>query len=130
MSTYTGRIIFMGIDVHKNSYSVSVVCDGELIKRDTLVALPENLVTYCENFKGALIKSAYEAGFCGFHLHRILVKANIDNIVVHAASIEIGSRDEQAAHVSFLFEHATDVSPTTKVARPSRSGLTSCLNVC
>src|ERR1700730_12874789 len=93
MVSYIGKTIFIGIDVHKNTYSVSVICEGVLIKQDTLVAIPQNLLTYCEKFKGARIKSAYEAGFSGFHLHRFLVRHNIDNIVVHPANIETGSRD-------------------------------------
>jgi transposase len=34
------------------------------------------------------IKTAYEAGFCGFYLYRTLEAAGIENIVVHAAGIE------------------------------------------
>jgi len=91
---YTGKKIFVGIDVHKKTYSVSVVCDNELVKRDTMPAYPEGLVTYLHKyFKGAKIKSAYEAGFSGFGLHRHLKESGVDSIVVHAASIEIGARD-------------------------------------
>jgi transposase len=91
---YTGKTIFVGIDVHKKTYSVSVICDGALTKRDTMSADPEKLVTYLKKyFCGAIIKSAYEAGFSGFGLHRYLVKNEIENIVVNAASIEVGARD-------------------------------------
>jgi hypothetical protein len=87
MKNYKGKTIYLGIDVHKNSYSVSVISDGTLIKRDKIIADPEILVCYCKKFKGALIKSAYEAGFSGFHLHRKLVARGIDNIVVHPARL-------------------------------------------
>jgi len=91
---YTGKKIFVGIDVHKATYSISVVCDGKLVKRDTLPAYPQRVVTYLQKFfNNAEIRSAYEAGFSGFGLHRHLKENGIDNIVVHAASIEIGSRD-------------------------------------
>lgn len=91
---YNGKKIFVGIDVHKKTYSISVVCDNELIKRDTMPAYPERLVSYIQKyFKGAVVKCAYEAGFSGFSLHRHLIDNDIDNIVVHAASIEIGARD-------------------------------------
>lgn len=104
---YTGKKIFVGLDVHKKSYSVSVVCDNDLVKRDSMPASPERLVTYLQKyFKGAEIKSAYEAGFSGFGLHRYLKKNGIDNIVVHAASIEIGARDRVK----------TDKRDSTKIA--------------
>lgn len=92
--TYTGKTVFVGIDVHKKTYSVAIVCDGVLVKRDTMPAVPQRLGDYLlKYFAGATICSAYEAGFSGFGLHRFLCKKGIKNIVVHAASIEIGSRD-------------------------------------
>lgn len=91
---YTGKTIFVGIDVHKKTYSVAVMCDGVLVKRDTMPALPQRLADYLlKYFSGAEIYSAYEAGFSGFGLHRFLCEKGIKNIVVHAASIEIASRD-------------------------------------
>jgi transposase len=96
MFDYTGKTIFLGIDVHKRTYSVSAMCDGCIIKHDTFVASPEILVKYClRAFKGATIKSAYEAGFCGFILHRFLITQGIQNIVVHPASIEVESRNHK-----------------------------------
>lgn len=57
-------------------------------------AEPEGLAEFIKKrFAGAEVRSAYEAGFSGFVLHRALEKAGIDNLVVHAASIEIASRD-------------------------------------
>ncbi|MFQ5729460.1 MAG: IS110 family transposase, partial [Waddliaceae bacterium] len=71
---YKGKTIFVGIDVHKKTYSVTVMCDGALVKRDTMPAHLERLVTYLKKyFPGAVIKSAYEAGFSGFGLHRHLI---------------------------------------------------------
>lgn len=59
MSNYSGKTIFLGIDVHKKSYSVTAVCDGMGVKHDSLTALPEVLMRYCSRaFKGATIKSA------------------------------------------------------------------------
>lgn len=92
MKDYTGKSIFLGIDVHYKTYSITAMCDGMIIKKDTIQAIPIELVKYCKKFKGACIRSAYEAGFCGFNLHRILIKHNIENIVVNPASIETEAR--------------------------------------
>ena len=89
MKDYTGKIIFVGMDVHKKTYSVTAICEGVIVKRDTLKAEPEGLISYLKKrFGSGKIKTAYEAGFCGFHLHRTLEAAGIENIVVHAAGIE------------------------------------------
>ena len=89
MKDYTGKTIFVGMDVHKKTYSVTAICDGVILKRDTLKADPEALIVYLKKrFGSGKIKTAYEAGFCGFHLHRSLEAVGIENIVVHAAGIE------------------------------------------
>jgi transposase len=89
MKDYTGKTVFVGMDVHKKTYSVTAICDGVIVKRDTLKAEPLGLISYLKKrFGSGKIKTAYEAGFCGFHLHRTLEAAGIENIVVHAAGIE------------------------------------------
>jgi len=91
---YTGKTVYVGIDVHKNSYSVVVTSDDIVVKKDRLVASPTILVCYLKNnFSGAKINTAYEAGFSGFHLHRCLIEHEINNIVVHPAAIEIAARE-------------------------------------
>ncbi len=94
MKDYTNHSIFIGIDVHKKTYSVTAICQGQVIKRDKMTACPQKFTDYCfKFFPGASIYTAYEASFCGFYLHRKLEENGIQNIVVHASSIEIASRD-------------------------------------
>lgn len=119
MSDYNGRTIYMGIDVHKNSYSIAVMCDKTVVKRDKLIADPSVLLNYCRKFKGSFIKSAYEAGFCGFSLHRILISNGIDNIVVNPASIAISSRDTVK----------TDKRDSIKIATQLADGRLSCIYI-
>jgi len=93
-TSYTGKEVFIGIDVHKKSYSVVVRCDKQVVKKWTTAASPKELSQQLQKyFSGATIHSVYEAGFSGFALHRELVRHGIDNIVVHAASIEIAAND-------------------------------------
>lgn len=90
MRNYTNKTVYLGMDVHKKNYAVTAICEGQVIKKDTLKADPAILVAYCKKyFVGAKVESAYEAGFCGFYLHRCLVAAGIKNIVVDAAGIEV-----------------------------------------
>lgn len=89
MKDYTDKTIFVGLDVHKKTYAVTAIYDGVVVKRDTIKANPETLIAYLKKYFGSgKIKTAYEAGFCGFHLHRALEAAGIENLVVHAAGIE------------------------------------------
>ena len=94
MREYVNKTVYLGIDVHKKTYSVTAICEGQIIKKATLKAVPEILVNYCRKyFTDARIESAYEAGFCGFYLHRYLKKEGINNLVVDAAGIEIATND-------------------------------------
>lgn len=95
MRSYDGKTVFLGIDVHKKTYAVTAICDGQVVKKDTLPAEASVLINYCKKFfVNAVIESAYETGFCGFHLHRELEKHGIKNRVVHAAGIEIAAGDK------------------------------------
>jgi transposase len=94
MRNYNGKKVYLGIDVHKKHYSVTAICEGQVVKKDKLPAQPERLVSYFKKcFPGAEIESAYEAGFCGFHLHRHLEEHGAKNHVIHAAGMEIAVGD-------------------------------------
>ena len=91
---YTGKVVYMGIDVHKKTYACVSMCDGEIVKKDTMRADPVSLMAYIKNqFSGAKVETVYEAGFSGFHLHRELIRGGITNQVVHPGSIEVATRD-------------------------------------
>ena len=80
----------MGIDVHKRNYSVVAVVEGMVVKKWRTLASPDKLTQQLVRyFPSTLIETAYEAGFSGFVLHRILEKAGINNIVVNPGSIEV-----------------------------------------
>ena len=92
--SYAGKEVFLGMDVHKSFYVVSAVCDGELVKLCRLPARANEVINFIKKyFPGATVRSCYEAGFSGFGLHRVLEGAGIENLVVHAAAVEVSSRD-------------------------------------
>lgn len=87
------------------------MCEGEVVKRDTMLAKAEGLLNYMNKFfPGAIIYSAYEAGFSGFHLHRYLTQNGVNNIVVHPASIEVSSRDRVKTDKRDALKIATQLS--------------------
>src|SRR3989338_7963564 len=91
---YSGKKGFVGMDVHKKSYVIAAYCDGVVVKKWTTPASPDSAAEQLNRFfKGAAISSAYEAGFSGFKLQRVLALAGIKSIVVNAASIEVKSND-------------------------------------
>jgi transposase len=108
---YTGKTVYVGIDVHKKTYHCVSVCEGQTMKSDSMPAKPEVLLRYLRNtFCGATMNTAYEAGFSGFHLHRYLVSQGINNIVVHPGSIEVASRDRVKTDKRDAFKIAKQLS--------------------
>ncbi len=91
---YSGKSVFVGIDVHKKSFVISAYCQGKAVKKWTTqssrVSAAEQLTRF---FRGAEIHSAYEAGFSGFKLHRVLNAAGVRSRVIHAAAVEVKSND-------------------------------------
>lgn len=89
IDSYEGKKVFIGLDVHKRTYSVVSSMGGMVIKKWTTLASPEQLVTQLHSlYPQAEIHSAYEAGFSGFVLHRVLEQGGIHNLVVNPGSIE------------------------------------------
>jgi transposase len=74
--------VFVGIDVHKKSWSVCLVhCDEEI----GICSIPgdfRSLAKILKRFEGMEIYSVYEAGFSGFWLHRRLAGAGVRNLVI------------------------------------------------
>ena len=93
--TYRGEKIYIGIDVHKKTYTFSAYCQGLVCKTATTPADPKQFTRDIRKwFYGAKIFSVYEAGFSGFNLHRELKSVGISNIVINPASLEIASKDK------------------------------------
>ena len=92
--SYTGERVYVGIDVHKATYAVTCVCQRQIVKTATVPADPGRLAESLPRwFPGATLSSAYEAGFSGFVLHRVLAAAGITNIVVNPASVAVAAND-------------------------------------
>lgn len=95
MISYSGKDVYVGIDVHKETYSVTCIVDKQIVKKATVKAEPNTFAKSLKNwFEGANIYSAYEAGFSAFVLHRALISVGIVNIVVNPASIPVAANDK------------------------------------
>lgn len=120
MSDYNGKEVYVGIDVHKQSFSIYCVCEKEKIKSWSMASDNEELIKQLQTkFAGAKIKSVYEAGFCGYVLHRKLIISGIENIVINPSSIEVASKDRVK----------TDKKDAKKLAEQLSFGRLACINI-
>ncbi|MBL7692101.1 MAG: IS110 family transposase [Flavipsychrobacter sp.] len=85
---FKGQRFYIGLDVHKKSWAVTVRSMGIEVARFVQPPSVANLKAYLtKNFPGGQYFSVYEAGFCGTTTHELLCKHGIRNIVIHAADI-------------------------------------------
>ena len=92
--SYVGQNVYVGVDVHKDTYTVTCIHNKRIVKTATVHADPASLAaSLLRWFQGATLSSVYEAGFAAFVLHRSLTKAGISNIVVNPASVAVAAND-------------------------------------
>ena len=85
---FTGQNIYTSIDVHKKNLRVSIYSEQLHHKSFHQPADPKALYHYLSrHFPKAYYNRVYEAGYCGFWVHKQLQDLGINNIVVNPADV-------------------------------------------
>ena len=93
-STFQDQPVFVGIDVHKRQWHVSIRTSDIHHKTFSQPPRVDALVSYLERmFPGARYQCVYEAGFCGFSVAHALAARGIECRVVHPPDIPRSERD-------------------------------------
>ncbi|MDR3696603.1 IS110 family transposase [Mucilaginibacter sp.] len=93
---FSGQNIFVGMDVHKNSWKICIRNEGMELKTFSQQPSVKTLSNHLkENYPSATYKVVYEAGFCGFGYQREFTAAGIDCIIVHPADVPTSDKDKQ-----------------------------------
>lgn len=93
---FSDQSIYVGIDVHKKQWKVTLRCNRIELKTFSMNPEAEQLSRYLEkNYPGGNYNSVYEAGFCGFSLHRKLREFRIENIIVNPADVPTKNRERR-----------------------------------
>ena len=86
--SFKGKDFFIGIDVHKKTWYISIRHNGLLIKAFAMDPIPEILVNFLnKNYPCANFFVAYETGRFGFWIYRKFKKLGINCMVVNPADI-------------------------------------------
>jgi len=93
---FTGQIIYIGLDVHKKSWTVTIYYMGIILRTMSMPPIPEKLAGYLrKNYPNARYQSVYEAGFCGYWIDRKLRALGIENIIVNPADIPTKQKERR-----------------------------------
>lgn len=115
MIDFTGKIIYVGIDVHKKDWQVGFFYGGLVLGNHRLAANCEELIKFFKSrYPGAVLKCVYESCAWGFNLQRQLSAAGIECIIVHAGDVP-GSDKEK--------KNKTDKVDAVRLARHHSAGL-------
>lgn len=92
--SFEGQNIYVGIDVHLKSWTVTILTEHLLHKTFNQPPNADALRNYLHStFPKASYYSVYEAGFCGFSSHYRLMDNGINNIVVNPADVPSSQKD-------------------------------------
>lgn len=111
---YTNQDFFLGIDVHKNSWKVTVRTNKMELKTFSMNPSPQELYRYMsKRYPGGNYHSVYEAGFCGYWIDCELKRYGIKNIVINPADVPTTQKEKSAK---------TDKVDSRKLARQLENG--------
>jgi len=111
---FTGQPIYIGLDVHRKSWSVSIFSKYGEYKTFSQPPEVDKLVHYLRlHFPGATYRSVYEAGYCGYWIYDQLREKGIQCIVVNPADVPTQNKERRTKR---------DRIDCRKLARHLRSG--------
>lgn len=97
MTTQTTAVpkVFIGMDVHKKSWTVHFKTDLFDNKTVTMPADPDTLINYVGNhFPGHAVSCCYEAGCCGYWIARALLQKGWAVSVVNPADVPRSNKQD------------------------------------
>lgn len=113
--SFENLALYVGIDVHKKQWSVSIFTDQIHHRTFSQSPQPEVLRTYLEShFSGAQVHCAYEATRFGFWIARELISYGYSCLVVNPADIPSTHQETQ---------NKTDQIDSRKIAKALQAGL-------
>lgn len=93
---FSGQSIYVGIDVHFKSWSVSIYSDEFELKTFNQPPEVNLLVRYLQtHYPGACYQLGYEAGFCGFWIQREFARQGIECMVIHPPDLPGSDKEKK-----------------------------------
>jgi hypothetical protein len=86
--------IFIGLDIHKKCWTVSIQTDLFFHKTYSLPSVSEDLYQYVERtFPNHEVHLVYEAGCCGFSVARYFLNLGWHVLVINPADVKTGDKE-------------------------------------
>lgn len=93
---FSGQRINVGIDLHKKSWTVTIIINGIKVKKFSMNPSPQELYNYLrKHYPQGEYYTVYEAGYSGFWVDRRLRSLGISNIIVNPADVPTKSKERR-----------------------------------
>ena len=113
--SFSGQKIFIGIDVHKDSWRVATAPEVGVVKGHSQKPSAKELLDFLKkNYPDGEYHAVYESGFSGFSTYYALQDVGIDCIVIHAADVPTTQYEEAMK---------TDKVDAVKLVKSLKAGL-------
>jgi transposase len=111
---WSGQHIYVGLDVHKNSWTVTVMTDATIQRKFSQPPDVQSLVNYLQrHYPGATYHCVYEASYCGYWIHDQLQSHGVECRIVNAADVPTTDKEKR---------NKTNTVDSGKLARSLRNG--------
>jgi len=114
LADFRSQELFVGIDVHKKSWTVTIRLENLELKTFSMNPSSEELKNHMKTkYPQGKYHSVYEAGFSGYWLHRELTELGFNNIIVSPTDIPTSGKERL---------RKTDKIDSRKLARELSAG--------
>jgi transposase len=92
---FSGQHFFIGIDTHKSNWRVTIRCGDVYMKTFSMDPDPLKLKEHMHhNYPGGSYHCVYEAGFCGYWIHRALESAGFKSVIVNPSDVPTTNKEK------------------------------------
>lgn len=92
---FDGQVFYLGVDVHKRNWRVTIRSNGLALKRFSMNPSAAELHAYMKrNYPGGAYHTVYEAGFCGYWIHRQMTQLGFQSLIVNPADVPSTNKEK------------------------------------
>jgi transposase len=93
--SFEGQSFHIGIDTHKTNWRVTIRSNGMELRTFSMDPSPEALAAHMnKHYPDGSYRSVYEAGYCGYWIHRQLEQCGIKSLIVNPADVPTTDKEK------------------------------------
>lgn len=92
---FNSQLFYLGLDVHKRQWTVTIRSNRMELTTISIDPSSETLYNYMQkNYPGGIYNAVYEAGFCGYAIHRELERYGFNSIITSPSGVPTTNKEK------------------------------------